>query len=607
MSIEQNSTINKQTKVLCIFDGFGLAPISHNNCISQANMPTFRKLLKDYTWTTLNADGEHVGQEAGLVGNSEVGHMNIGGLKLVPQLSYQITKSADKAFNIDKDLAPDQLFDPKELLTQNFTTKNNKTVHLIGLFSTGSIHSDMRHWVAGIEASGQAGAEKIVLHLISDGRDSDKKSLVASWQYFIDTYQDRLKLFEDKVYLGSLGGRFYGMDRDNNWDRVWTGVDVMFGLNTLRYDYLQFILKKKYNIDLPNTDIASKIDGLPKIVEHSFGVDDHYDRIKDYLQWRVDYEYKNNNFDETISPEAFTSDNVLMSCASIEKDDSVWLINFRSDRMKQFTKILCDLNKEFELNLNILANNDYGIEGVDGNIDYHAIFRSQPVQNTLSDTIAKMGKSQLHIAETEKYNHVTYFLNGGQNKKNQGEDWIVINSDKVESYAQKPNMKAEEVTDYILENGLGKYDYIIVNYANPDMVGHTGNIEAGIESMSFLDGQLARLIEKIKKENHSLVFIADHGNMEFVGEFDKDGKHLTDTEHNANPVPCVVVQKEFSLEKLIQNLDSLSIKYNKDLLYRAFEQNNRLDVTDHSKWLTKDTIPASQLPLWYSSLVLLGL
>lgn len=571
---------DKKTKILCILDGFGLAPASANNCISLARMPNFKRLLAQYHWTTLNADGDCVGQESGLVGNSEVGHMNIGGLKMVPQLSYQVTHSALKSFDLNKTITPDQLFDPKEALKSKFES-GEKIIHLIGLFSKGQIHSDLRHWAGSIQAAGQAGAEKIVLHIISDGRDSDRQSLVETWDYFVENFGQQIQAYENKIYLGSLGGRFYAMDRDKNWGRVAKGLGAILNIKLENQVY------KKYG-----------------------QVNNSFFEIKDLLREITVSSYSDDNFDEHICPQYFTD--------CIEKTQTVWLLNFRTDRMKQFAQMLCDINQEFTLNLNILAMNNYGIGkelfdlDADPNSGYFPIFNNEPVQKTLAQRISGKGKTQLHIAETEKYNHVTYFLNGGQNKKWPGEDWVVIDSNKVTSHAEKPEMKAKEVTDYILQKGIGKYDYIVVNYANPDMVGHTGDIHAGTKSMDYLDIQLGRLVTAVEEGGHSMLVTADHGNIEFVGSYAYRGKKLIDTEHNSNPVPLIFVSSDFDKNEFLSNLKKLCekefISYNMEKLNQAIQSDNQIDLLgDKKSWLEACDIPTPLLPLWYSGLFFVGL
>jgi 2,3-bisphosphoglycerate-independent phosphoglycerate mutase len=632
------SMTKKITKILCILDGLGLTLESENNTLSKAHLPNLKRLLKDYYWTTVNADGQYVGQEDGLVGNSEVGHMNIGGLKLVPQLSYQITNSAEKNFDLNTETAPNQLFDPKKFLKKRFEQNSaDKTVHLIGLFSSGTIHSDLRHWAGAIDAAGKAGAEKIVLHLISDGRDSDRKSLLSTWEYFEKKFESKIAKYKDRISLGSLGGRFYSMDRDNNWERVLLGlIDLLpksfyndyqsqeFYVNFLhKYSdtaFEKFVELSKKTVlqqqDYLPTDVTEKFKGndVSKLLnETKTGFDDIYKTLGKYTK---EVFYPQGIFDETITPTIFEF---------INESDTVWLLNFRTDRFKQLTNMLCQFNKELDLNLTILGMNDYGIEKTkllsadladfdsNENFDgYYPIFKNQPVQNTLAETISKLGFNQLHISETEKYNHVTYFLNGGQNKKFAGEEWVVIDSNKVASHAEKPEMKAKEVTDYIIENGIGKYDYIVVNYANPDMVGHTGDILACIRSMEFLDHQIGRLVDIVETEGHSMVITSDHGNIEFVGEYLQNDQTMTDTEHNASPVPLIIVNKNFSRSSMLDNINKLvkaeNLVFEKELFEEVLNQQNQTNLTQPDEnWLSQKQIPKPKLHLWHTGLILMGL
>jgi 2,3-bisphosphoglycerate-independent phosphoglycerate mutase len=638
-----------KTKILCILDGFGIGPDSNNNAITNAKMPNLRRVMNEYFWTTLDADGEAVGQEAGLVGNSEVGHMNIGGLQLVPQLSYQITKSAENYFDFGGIKAdqkqPDQLINPNQLLQNHSKTK---TIHLIGLFSTGTIHSDLRHWAGAIESAGNSGINKIVLHLFSDGRDSDKKSLSATWQYFITEFKERLKPFEDRVFLGSLGGRFYGMDRDQNMDRTISHIAPWFGASLIKNqnqtfaqnsensplqnyilgNYGQETLDKtnqlfqnlsdqtKENLNYSEDELRNKnIQELVANLQDSAGIQGLV-KVENLITNYSKILYGSGIFDETLIP---------ITTNFVNPDDTLWLINHRSDRMKQITKLLCEINQEFDLNLDILAMNDYGISD---QCKYNPIFKTQKVQNTLAQTISNQGLTQLHIAETEKYAHVTYFLNGGSQDKNTGENWELIPSNKVNSHSEKPEMKAKEITDYILDEGLGKYNYIIVNYANPDMVAHTGLIPESVKSIEFLDQQLGRLINEVEANEHSLIITADHGNCEFVGEFVRKSfsfdteankqieliQNLTDTEHNPNPVPCIVLDKSFKKGKLLtttlfEKINTLNTNINQDQLSKVLTQQNHSLISPQN-WLTQDQInelKVDQLPLWCVGVILLGL
>jgi 2,3-bisphosphoglycerate-independent phosphoglycerate mutase len=611
-----------KTKILCIWDGFGLASKSANNIPSLIEMKNFKPLLAKYPWTTLDANGDSVGQESGLVGNSEVGHMNLGGLKLVPQLSYQITQSAETGFKLNHHVSPDQNFDPNEFLKQVFHGQKQKTIHLIGLFSLGTIHSDLRHWVGAINSAGSAGAHKIVLHIVSDGRDSDPKSLLKTWGYFVDKYGGQFQKFQDKIFLGSVGGRFYAMDRDKNWDRVAKGLLSMFLTHTVvskfGHEKLSTFLEKHYLL-LKNREINlwGQTYHLTDFINKEF-VNDNLKSIQIYLDYVADLNYSRKEFDEIINPTktSYLSPDPLRNKENgIEEGHAVWLLNFRTDRFKQFAQMLCEINREFDLNLTILSMNDYGVENLpalDWNPDdqivstgYYAVFKNKPVENTLADYIEKQGKTQLHIAETEKYNHVTYFLNGGQNKRHKDEDWVVIDSNKVSSHGQKPEMKAVEITDYILEKGLEKYDYIIVNYANPDMIGHTGDIEASKTSMQILDEQLGRLVEAVELGGHSLILTADHGNIEKVGKYESQGQSLTDTEHNSSPVPCILVSKNLNTKNLAEKLFKLDV--NVELITNSLLLADNQVELKLDEWLNDKQIPNPSLPLWVAGALLASL
>ena len=767
--------MTKKTKILCILDGFGLTETNPNNANALAGMTNFKKILNKYPWTVLNADGEFVGQEKGLVGNSEVGHMNIGGLKLVPQLSYQVTHSSLNSLAKNLNVAPDQLYSPRffieskiflnmldlsriddevaktiyhvylsaidifsagenlSTIPQNVTveslfeffvtwwtysdlslmtlkdiindfdskfredsdrfandqelnlsrkevfenilkayelsnskdendlinylnnldlkSKKSEVVHLIGLFSTGTIHSDMRHWVGAIEAAGIAGSSKIVMHLISDGRDSDRQSLVESWNFFVEEYRERLSPFSDRIFLGSVGGRFYAMDRDKNWDRVAKYLHTILDFKIIdekdngENKQLISYFKDKYQVDLEkiNNDLKSKIEGgnildgkdeyIPENDYYSDVVDVFFDsedkRLRDEgksclevdipaaLKVVTSQSYKRGNFDEHILPVSlyyFDSlkgkESDLKPPYTINKSDIIWFVNFRTDRMKQILEMICEINNEFKLDLNILGMNSYDIDkevydisSVENESGYYPVFRTNPVQNPLAEYISNQGKNQLHIAETEKYNHVTFFLNGGQNKKWPNEDWVVISSNKIANHADMPEMKAVEVADYILENGIGKYDYIIVNFANPDMVGHTGDIQAGINSMQVLDQQIGRLLEVCENGLAKMVITADHGNIEFVGEYEEDGKTLTDTEHNPNPVPCILVGNDIDTKDLVSKL-SMDSGIDQYVLVDFGNEISKQKKVD-GEWVLSDQVRPSLFPLWMLGWILL--
>ena len=812
----------EKTRILCILDGFGMTHHTENNAIAQANIPVIRSLLAKNPWITLDSDGSAVGQEKGLVGNSEVGHMNIGGMKLVPQLSYQITESSMSAFDNFRQYK-DQNHAPKTLISKTFEQGKNKTVHLIGLFSKGTIHSDLRHWIGAIESAGNAGAESIVLHIISDGRDSDPQSLSETWDYFVDTFRERLEPYQGRMLLGSLGGRFFGMDRDSNYSRTATAMVAL--LDSPIPEHLGEDTSAVVNALNELNQSGETFDRGTAIIE----LDNEYVTL-DIIASQLNYsktQYDAGKTDETLCPITFgfryTSDKKNKKLQSIRTNivnqDVVWLINFRTDRMKQTARLLNEINIAYQLNLSILAMNDYGIGFLNDSKEvsslkssnsilpkfdhittesqehvkeansngYTPLFQHRPVEQTLSDQISNQRSTQLHIAETEKYSHVTYFFNGGRNKKNKGEDWVIIDSNKVKSHAQKPEMKAKEITDYIIDSlhaqfmirpigfddeagyindikeywneivlrwydsppvsgddlnstihhvyqgsgslknaiekgwayyifdnndnkigliqihvdsdsdemqifdlaifkeyrnkgygsevlkyikskasllgcrriklwadqankdairfyerhGFGiqsykqfdwydsdgqtiykanahemhyttqekssplhpmKYDYVIVNYANPDMVGHTGDFDACVQSLEYLDTQLGRLLDATMNDLCTLIVISDHGNAERVGHIHGGG---VDTRHNDNPVPCIFVSNNDLVESISNNIKATDL-VNQEIKTRiidSLELAQPQPLQDH-EWLTEDQIPAPTLPLWVAGLFL---
>ncbi len=551
------------TKVLCILDGFGLAPESPSNAFSQDICPHIHSLFKNHPWLMLDADGDAVGQETGLVGNSEVGHMNLGGLQLVKQLSYEITQSAKQIYNKS---TSNQLFDPKTVLNN----QKSDTIHLIGLFSEGTIHSDLRHWLGAILASHKSNINNIVLHLISDGRDTDRQSLVNTWNSFITKNQKQLKEVEKSIYLGSIGGRFFGMDRDNNDERIKTA------------------LKALYEEEEGITEFRDIYAALSSISAAS---------------------YANNVFDEHINPQN--------TGISIKNDDYIWLINFRSDRMKQISKALIQEGQKNHFSNIILANNNFGtgLERILTNTEniatthvlegYFPIFMRKDVKNTFSDYCYKNNKTVLHIAETEKYAHVTYFFTGGRKEARKNENFKLIPSNKVQSHADMPAMKAEAITEYIIQHGLGEYDYIIVNYANPDMVGHTGDIQAATESMRFLDIQLKKLTTSALDNGHKIIITADHGNVESVGQV---SPKKFDTEHNASPVPCIIVGKDFDKNTVVDSFAKITEQENIDIsLYKTIEEQVSIAMDNQDSFENWFKSYETNYPLWVAGLLLLSL
>jgi bisphosphoglycerate-independent phosphoglycerate mutase len=410
----------------------------------------------------------------------------------------------------------------------------------------------------------------------------------------------------EKIFLGSLGGRFYAMDRDKNYRRNWEGLQVTLHPSLIHPfgDQIQNYFQNQWQTEVELSDPQ------PEFARTNLS------EGKENLQTVSQKSYETDNYDETIEPRNMSESDLIAA------GDTVWIVNFRTDRVRQTTQILVDLNQILGWNLTILGTNDFGAEReqyLSSDLDnfdpedqahYFPIFKSQPVQGTLAETISKMGKTQLHIAETEKYNHVTFFLNGGQDIKHEGEEHQLIPSNKVKSHAEKPEMKTKEVADYILEN-YQRFDYIVVNFACPDMVGHTGDVSASLKTLEFLDEQFGRILEKVEEGELDMVLIADHGNIEVVGEVEVNGENYIDTAHNPNPVPCVFIKKDFRMDDFYESLNQIKEQQNLpldvELVKSAVAQRSDVNLIGNNDWLKPQEIPEPQVPLWYSGAFLLSI
>ena len=464
--------------VLTILDGYGLREESHGNAVKLANNEIFNLLWDNYPHTELEASGQLVGLPKGQMGNSEVGHMNIGAGRIVYQPLELINKSIE-----DK-----ELFKNEELLkVMNHVKENNSKLHLMGLISDGGVHSHIDHLMALLDMCKEQNIEKLYLHLFTDGRDV----LPQSAYTYIKQVEDKLK----EIGIGSIatvGGRYYGMDRDNNYDRLKKALDAM--------------------ID---------------------NVGPYRDSVKEYIEEN----YSKGITDEFFEPAIFDES------GNIEhNNEGIIAFNFRKDRLREILTAIT--NPEFkELPI-------YGLEGikvvtmmpvVESVIAAHA-FNDPKLVNILGEYIEKQGKSQLRIAETEKYAHVTFFFDGGKEVDYQNEKKILIPSPKVATYDLKAEMSAYEVTDELL-NELENYDLVILNFANGDMVGHTGVLEAAIKAVESVDECLGKIYQKVEELGGTMIITADHGNCEEM--LDENNNVLT--AHTTNPGPFIVTNKNISL------------------------------------------------------------
>ena len=469
----------KKPLVLCIMDGFGKNPSDYGNAIVTAKTPNLDKLMADFPMTYIGASGMDVGLPDGQMGNSEVGHTNIGAGRVVYQELTRITKSIK-----DGDFFKNEAM---VKAVQN-AIDNGTSLHLMGLMSDGGVHSHNSHIWAIVELAKKMGLEKVYLHCIMDGRDVPP----TSGKDFLADAQAKL----NEIGVGKIAtvvGRFYAMDRDNRWERV-----------VLAYN--AFV----------NGEGIFAADPV-KAVEESYS--------------KVDADGKNIT-DEFIEPTV-----CLENEGRISKNDSVVFFNFRPDRAREITRTFVDpdfngFQREFfPVYYVCMTQYDATMPNVD------VAFKPQSLTNTLGEYLADKGLSQLRIAETEKYAHVTFFFNGGVEAQYDGEDRILVNSPKVTTYDLKPEMSAYEVSEKVNEAvRSGKYDVIILNFANCDMVGHTGVFQAAVDAVEAVDTCVGTLYEAVHEMGGVLLITADHGNADKM--YEEDGSPFT--AHTTFPVPFIV-------------------------------------------------------------------
>ena len=465
--------------MLMILDGFGDNSNKEGNAVKQANTPNIDKLMKKYASTDIYTSGSYVGLPDGQMGNSEVGHTNIGAGRIVYQELTRITKSIEDG----------DFFSNQELIAAiDNCKKNNSKLHILGLVSDGGVHSHDRHLYGLLELAKRRDFENVYVHCFLDGRDTPP----ASAENYIAKLQEKMN--EKGVgKIASISGRFYTMDRDKRWQRV----------------------QKSYNAMVNGEGIKSS--NVIKAIEDS---------------------YQKEVFDEFVEPTVICNNGEPI--ATIGKNDSVICFNFRPDRAREITRTLVDTDfNEFEtkkdLNLYYVCFTSYD----ETMPNVHIAFKKEPLTNTFGEYISKNGYTQLRIAETEKYAHVTFFFNGGEEKQFEGEDRILIPSPKVETYDQKPEMSAYEVTEKVLDAiSNDRFDNIILNFANPDMVGHTGSLPAAIKAVETVDECVGKIVKLIEEKEANLIITADHGNCEQMIDYKTGEPH---TAHTTNPVPIIVI------------------------------------------------------------------
>ena len=475
--------MDKRLTMLMILDGFGENPNNEGNAVNLAKKPNIDKLRKICPVSHIDASGAAVGLPDGQMGNSEVGHTNIGAGRIVYQKLTKITKSIEDGdfFSI-----------PEFTEAIENVKKNNSKLHIMGLLSDGGVHSHQRHLYGLLELAKRKGLDNnVFIHAFMDGRDT----LPASGEGYIQELQEKMK--EKGVgKIATLSGRYYAMDRDKRWDRV----------------------EKAYNALVKGEGVLAK----------------------DPIQ-AIEESYQQEIFDEFVVPTVITDAND-QPLAKIESGDSVIFFNFRPDRARQLTRAIVDDKfdgfKTDKLDIDFVCMTEYD----DTMPNVKIAFKPEELTNTFGEVVSKLGKKQLRIAETEKYAHVTFFFNGGREEPYPGEDRILVNSPKVATYDLQPEMSAYEVTEKVVEAiNSEKYDTIILNFANTDMVGHTGNIDAAIKAVEAVDKCVGEIVEAVQKQNGVLLITADHGNAEQMIDY-QTGEPLTS--HTTNLVPLILVGME---------------------------------------------------------------
>ena len=467
--------------LLVILDGWGQGDQGPADIINKANVPFTRSLTKTVPHTLIKTSGEDVGLPDGQMGNSEVGHLNIGAGRVVYQELVKISKAIKE-----------RTFHKEPVITEafNYAIAHKKKVHLLGLVSDGGVHSAMDHLFGFCDVAKEKGFKDLFIHAFTDGRDTDPRSGLG----FLNELENHLKTSAGQV--ASVCGRYYAMDRDKRWERI-----------KLAYDML----------------IEGKGEYYP----------DSADAIK--------ASYAENITDEFIKPKVIASPDGK-PLATIAEDDVVICFNFRTDRLREITTVLTQKDmldfgmKTMPMRYITMTRYDESFKNV------KEIYEKEDLKNTLGEVLSVNGKKQLRIAETEKYPHVTFFFNGGREENFPGEDRIMVSSPKVATYDLQPAMSAPEVKDKVVEAINRKvFDFICLNFANADMVGHTGFYDAIKQAVETVDTCLKETVEAARANGYDVIITADHGNADFA--INADGS--PNTAHTTNPVPCWLISSEF--------------------------------------------------------------
>lgn len=468
--------IKHRPTMLMILDGYGIREESHGNAIAAANKPNLDRLFTKYPFITLEASGEYVGLPDGQIGNSEVGHTNIGAGNVVLQDLPRINKS----------ISTGEFYTNKVLLEAMENAASGHTLHIMGLCSDGGVHSKLEHLYAVLEMAKRSKVKNVVIHCYLDGRDVPPRSAM--------TY---LGALEDKCNelgvgrIGIISGRFYAMDRDKRWERLEPAYDAL------------------------TLSEGVHVSGAAEAIRLSYG---------------------KNESDEFVRP-------TVVDATPVRDGDSVVFINYRPDRAREITRALVDPDfdgfdrKKLPQNLTYVCMTEYDVSMPNVKV----AFPPEVVEPTLGGVVSAAGLTQLRIAETEKYAHVTFFFNGGVEAPVAGEDRILVPSPKVTTYDLQPEMSAPILTEKVLDAiDSDKYDLIILNFANPDMVGHTGVFDAAVSAIEMLDGLVQQIAERVLSKDGQILLTADHGNADYM----LDDNDNVVTKHSLSPVPLCHIANE---------------------------------------------------------------
>ena len=478
----------KKPVALVIMDGYGYSKEHDGNAIYTAKTPNLDRLSTDYPCTLMRASGLDVGLPDGQMGNSEVGHTNIGAGRIVYQPLTRITKSIQ-----------DGDFFTNEVLCQAMENAKENALHIMGLLSDGGVHSHIEHLKGLLDMAAKKGVEKVYVHAFTDGRDTDPRSAIGYAKETLEAMKEA-----GVGEFATVSGRYYAMDRDNRWERVELAYNAMVKGEGNKSECILDAIEKSYADDIN---------------------------------------------DEFIVPTVIEKDGKPV--ATIKENDSVIFFNFRPDRAREITRAITD--RKFDgFKRTLVATKFVCMTTYDATMeDVSVAFGPEDIVNTLGEYLSKNGKEQLRAAETEKYAHVTFFFNGGKEEAYKGEDRILVPSPKVATYDLQPEMSAYELLDKVLAAiDEDKYDFIAVNFANPDMVGHTGVMEATEKAIKTVDECVGKLFKKLLSIGGSGIITADHGNAELM--IDKLTKRPI-TSHSTNPVPFIVVGDEFKNAELLSD------------------------------------------------------